>query len=66
MKRKFPCRFNEDGLLVAGCYEAKVYGIHHCTCSNAAHKQCDQMLERLEALEKQVKKLEHALARTEK
>jgi hypothetical protein len=61
MKRRFPCHFNDDGLLVAGCYEAKTYGVHHCTCDNAPHKQCDKMLERLDRIEELVKEIQRQI-----
>ena len=51
MRRAKPCYFNEAGLLIAGCYESRTYGIHHCTCDNAPHKRCVEILDRLEHIE---------------
>lgn len=57
MKRLHPCHYNKNGLLVAGCYESAAYGPHSCTCDNAAFKRCDEILERIEKLEKLVAKM---------
>ncbi len=61
MRRAKPCYFNETGLLIAGCYESRTYGIHHCTCDNAPHKQCDKILARLDRLEELVKEIKRQI-----
>lgn len=49
------CR-NVDGVYVPGCIGGAVYGRWACTCDRAAHRKT--LEQRIEALERRIKKLE--------